>query len=89
MRSYTIIALAASLGFSAVVVGQDFGDDYPSACQSVCQPVTSRSDSCDNQFDNDQDELTCLCTGPNMNNLIPQCQACIQNSGDSDDLEGS
>jgi hypothetical protein len=84
MRSQPIFALAAALTLRAVSA-QDYSDDYPAACQDVCGPVAARSDSCDNQFENDQDELTCLCTGPNMNNLIPECQACVAANPDPDD----
>lgn len=85
MRSNALFALAATATFSGVFA-QSLDNDYPSACQSVCGPVASRSQSCDNQFDNDQDELNCICTGPDLNNLIPQCQQCIdQNRGSSDD----
>lgn len=85
MRSNTLLALAASATFSGVLA-QSFDNEYPSACQSVCGPVASQSQSCDNQFDNDQDELNCICTGNNLNNLIPECQQCIdQNRGSGDD----
>jgi hypothetical protein len=84
MRTQTIFALAAAIALRAVSA-QDYSDDYPAACQDVCGPVAARSDSCDDQFENDQDELTCLCTGPNMNNLIPECQACVAANPDPDD----
>jgi hypothetical protein len=92
MRSTTVFAAAATLAIG-FTTAQNFDDDYPAACRSVCAPIVTRSDSCDNQFDNDRDELNCICAGPNMNNLVPQCQACIaRNNGDDnddDDLEGT
>jgi hypothetical protein len=88
MRYSTILALTASLGLSSVHA-QDIDGDFPSACQDSCGAVQQQANSCDNQNNNDSAELQCICKGQNMQNLVPQCQACIaENSNSPDDLDG-
>jgi hypothetical protein len=53
-----------------------------------CGAVQQQANTCDNQNNNDSAELQCICNGQNMQNLVPQCQACIaENSNNPDDLD--
>ena len=76
MHSSTLLAFSLALG---ITTAQGIGnDDFPAQCQSSCGPVATRSDQCDNQFDDDdQGQLNCLCNAANMDTLVPECQACL------------
>ena len=83
-------ALLVASAFTSLVASQGISnDDYPETCTDDCSPITFRSNSCDAQFDNDDDTLNCICTGPSMMTQIPACASCVSNNGNSDDDDDS
>ncbi|KAF3038091.1 hypothetical protein E8E12_003140 [Didymella heteroderae] len=79
------LALVTTL--TALAAAQDISqDDIPQQCTQICAQVVTIARDCDNQHDNDNAELQCICSAANANTLIPNCEACVaQYDTDTDD----
>ncbi|KAH7413619.1 hypothetical protein DE146DRAFT_626758 [Phaeosphaeria sp. MPI-PUGE-AT-0046c] len=83
MRFQTLSILAVAL---AVVAAQKVEqDDIPSQCNSVCADLVSTAQRCDNQNDDDNAELQCICSSQNANTLVPDCELCVRTNNRNDD----
>lgn len=72
------IAALAMMATTYVFAQEDISnDDIPEQCRSVCSNLVAVSDECDRLFDDDRDELNCMCQAENAQTVIPLCAACV------------
>ncbi|KAF2687002.1 hypothetical protein K458DRAFT_266953, partial [Lentithecium fluviatile CBS 122367] len=70
------ILLAFAL--SAVGIAQDIdNNDVPNECRAVCASIVSLTAQCDQQFNDDAQELNCICSASGANTQLPLCEACV------------
>ena len=82
MYSKALVLLSFAIGLAS---GQSLdNDDFPSECSNSCGPIASASDTCDQQFDNDDQELNCICTSDNIQNSLSNCLGCVEPYRNSD-----
>ena len=83
MHSKTLLLFSLALG---VAVSQDLEvGDYPAQCNDSCGQVATASDTCDEQNDDDQGELNCVCNTQNMDSLLPECLTCLSGFRNTED----
>lgn len=95
MRFYAILALAATVGFSAAQEGADddsgpISNYFPPVCGNSCGPIVIQQKRCGEGSAN---QIQCICNWEGKEAQARQhirgCEACIRiNRPDSSDLQG-
>ncbi|KAJ4379123.1 hypothetical protein N0V86_005166 [Didymella sp. IMI 355093] len=78
------LAIVAAL--TALVAAQEITqDDIPQQCNQICAQVVKIANDCNNQHNDDNAELQCICNAANASTLLPNCEACVAQYDNDDD----
>jgi hypothetical protein len=76
MYSKALVVFSFAVGLASA---QSFDiDDYPSECSNSCGAIATTSNTCDQQFDNDDQKLNCICTSDNIQSSLFNCLSCVE-----------
>lgn len=85
MRTKQLLALGGLVLAGNVAIASKLEhDDVPSRCWDACGSVVNISQQCDNQHDEDNAELQCICNWSQAQTQVPLCAACISQYGNGD-----
>lgn len=85
MRTQQLLALGGLVLAGNVAIASKLEhDDVPSRCWDACGSVVNISQQCDDQHDEDDAEVQCICNWSQAQTQVPLCAACISQYGNND-----